>query len=196
MIFNADSSSAETPEHPERASARGRMAKATDFTPIIYLIFGEIKIGKTGGVSISPKKNYLKGMNTTKNYAIAILTGLLALSLSIQPSSGAAKKDSPSRLIEYATCLELMVESTAYAQNVDNAIQFDNWFSQMVLNCSTVKPVELVNWKSANYKQCLSLGSSSLKYSFIKPNKNEQWETADLRTLLTLLQGKCKAYRP
>jgi hypothetical protein len=135
-------------------------------------------------------------MNTTKNYAIAILAGLLALSLSIQPSLGAAKKDSPSRLIEYETCLELMVDSTARAENVDNAVQFDNWFSQMVLNCSLVKPVEVFNLKSANYKQCLSLGTTSLKYSFIKPNNNDRWETADLRTLLTLIQEKCKIYRP
>ena len=135
-------------------------------------------------------------MKSYKNYLIGILTGLLALSLSVQPSIGAAKKDSPSRLIEYATCLELMVDSTARAEGVENEVQFDSWFSQVVTNCAALKPGEVVNLKSANYKQCLSLGSTALKYSYIKQNNNEQWETADLRTLLTLLRDKCKRYRP
>jgi hypothetical protein len=136
-------------------------------------------------------------MKNYKNYLIAILTGLLGFSLSIYPSQGAAKKDSPAKLIEYANCLAAMdYQSTAFTVNVDVTLQFDNWVSQAVLNCSTWKPVVVANAKLANYTQCLNMGSTSLKWEFIKPNKNEQFETADLRMLLSMVQEKCKVYRP
>jgi hypothetical protein len=46
-------------------------------------------------------------MNTFKNYLIAILTGLLVLTITAQPSTGASDS---AKLVEYERCL-------AYAQD-------------------------------------------------------------------------------
>jgi hypothetical protein len=54
---------------------------------------GERRTVKTWGVAVAPKKKYLVTMNNFKNLLIAILTGLLALSLFTQPAqSGAIRK--------------------------------------------------------------------------------------------------------
>ena len=46
-------------------------------------------------------------MNTLKNYLIAILSGLLVLSITIQPAQSAGKsKDA--KIVEYAYCLDFM----------------------------------------------------------------------------------------
>ena len=50
---------------------------------------GEILPSKAGGVSVLAKKKYLEGMNNFKNGIIALLTGLLALSLFTQPAQSA-----------------------------------------------------------------------------------------------------------
>jgi hypothetical protein len=44
-------------------------------------------------------------MKNYKNYLIALLTGLLALSLSTQPSQGAGSSKE-AKIIEYAQCLK------------------------------------------------------------------------------------------
>ena len=44
-------------------------------------------------------------MNTFKNFLIALLTGLLVLTLTTQPSIGASKKYDAEKLLEYAACL-------------------------------------------------------------------------------------------
>lgn len=48
-----------------------------------------------GGVATAPKKKYLVTMNNYKNLLIAILTGLLALSLFTQPAQSAPAQSSP-----------------------------------------------------------------------------------------------------
>ena len=52
-------------------------------------LFGDKQDRKTGGVSVLAKKKYLEGMNNFKNGIIALLTGLLALSLFTQPAQSA-----------------------------------------------------------------------------------------------------------
>lgn len=70
------------------------------------MTIGERKAIKTWGVATAPKKKYLVTMNNFKNLLIAILTGLLALSLFTQPAQSAGKSKE-AKAIEYAQCLEL-----------------------------------------------------------------------------------------
>jgi len=44
-------------------------------------------------------------VNTFKNYLIAILTGLLVLTITTQPSTGASKTYDAVKLAEYTACL-------------------------------------------------------------------------------------------
>ena len=44
-------------------------------------------------------------MNTFKNYLIALLTGLLVLTITAQPSTGARKTYDAVKLAEYTACL-------------------------------------------------------------------------------------------
>jgi hypothetical protein len=67
---------------------------------------GERKPAKTVGVAAAPKKKYLVTMNNFKNLLIAILTGLLALTLFTQPAQSAGKSKE-AKAIEYAQCLVL-----------------------------------------------------------------------------------------
>jgi hypothetical protein len=60
-----------------------------------------------GGVAAAPKKKYLVTMNNFKNLLIAILTGLLALSLFTQPAQSAPKTYDALKLAQYSTCLQL-----------------------------------------------------------------------------------------
>ena len=60
---------------------------------------------KTWGVSATPKKRYIVRMNNLKNLVIAILTGLLALSLSTQNSNGAVSTSPSAKAIQYDHCL-------------------------------------------------------------------------------------------
>jgi ABC-type iron transport system FetAB permease component len=49
-------------------------------------------------------------MKDIKNYIIAVLAGLLVLTLSIQPSQGAGtSKDA--KIVQYTTCLQLATSS-------------------------------------------------------------------------------------
>ena len=58
LVFDSVSPSADEPVHPDRASTRGRRANGKNFILIIYLVFGERKSIKTGGVADVPKKTY------------------------------------------------------------------------------------------------------------------------------------------
>jgi hypothetical protein len=58
------------------------------------------------GVAAAPKKKYLVTMNNFKNLLIAILTGLLALTLFTQPAQSAGKSKE-AKTAEYAACLSM-----------------------------------------------------------------------------------------
>jgi hypothetical protein len=58
------------------------------------------------GVAAAPKKKYLPPMTNTKNLLIAILTGLLALSLFTQPAQSAGKTYDAVKMAEYTACLD------------------------------------------------------------------------------------------
>jgi hypothetical protein len=54
-------------------------------------------------------------MDKIKNYAIAVLTGLLALSLFIQPAQSAPAKSIEAKAMEYLFCLNS--KSLSYTDN-------------------------------------------------------------------------------
>ena len=69
-------------------------------------------------------------MNTFKNYAIAILTGLLALSLFTQPAQSApAKTYDAVKVAEYSACLSYYL----------NKFSDSNHFTA-ISDCKSVKP--------------------------------------------------------
>jgi hypothetical protein len=59
-------------------------------------------------------------MNTFKNYLIAILTGLLVLTITAQPSTGASDS---TKLVEYDRCLAYMKDNPG-AYNFAQTIKF------------------------------------------------------------------------
>lgn len=69
-------------------------------------------------------------MNNYKNYLIAFLTGLLALSLFTLPAQGAGKSKE-AKSMEYLVCLE---------SNLGNPVYFDLMFNQAVKDCAKYRP--------------------------------------------------------
>jgi len=119
---------------------------------------GERKAEKTWGVAAAPKKKYLAPMTNTKNLLIAILTGLLALSLFTQPAQSATAKSAPvtltqsdlitiaksvpyvssqdqAKLIEYNQCFSYYLSRSANA-----AFTSVDWTDRTIVNCSKYKP--------------------------------------------------------
>ena len=71
-------------------------------------------------------------MNTLKNYAIAILTGLLALSLFTQPAQSAGKSKE-SKTVEYQFCLNVYKDNN----KADYIIGYlDDW----IKSCAKYRP--------------------------------------------------------
>jgi hypothetical protein len=64
-------------------------------------------------------------MNTFKNYLIAILTGLLVLTITAQPSTGASDS---TKLIEYDRCLDFKASKYSF-----------ELYEQVVKACKTYK---------------------------------------------------------
>ena len=79
-------------------------------------------------MSKRPKKKYLEGMNNFKNGIIALLTGLLVLTLSTQNSNGATKTYDAVKLAQYSTCL------WSYGQNESSGVAW------AIERCSQYKP--------------------------------------------------------
>ena len=139
-------------------------------------------------------------MKNYKNYLIAILIGLLGFSISMYPSQGAAKKDSPAKLIEYASCLSSLGDNSSTWDPNESATyesQFASWAYQTILRCSKWKPIEDVNARSAQYKQCLILARIFWprrvdSFAF----NGSQYDAAALVKLQPFLHEKCRDYRP
>ena len=139
-------------------------------------------------------------MKNYKNYFIVILTGLLGLSISMYPTQGAAKKDSPARLIEYASCLASLGDNSSTWDPNESAsydAQFASWAYQTVSRCSKWRPIEDVNARSAQYKQCLNLARifwprRTDEFAF----NGQQFDAAALVRLQSKLHESCRDYRP
>lgn len=71
-------------------------------------------------------------MKNFKNYLIALLTGLLVLSLSTQPSQGAVSSKE-AKVIEYAQCLR---DSQSAKIGTDVSV----FLSDSISKCSKYKP--------------------------------------------------------
>jgi hypothetical protein len=137
-------------------------------------------------------------MKNYKNYFIVILTGLLGLSISMYPTQGAAKKDSPARLIEYASCLASLSENSSTWDPDESAsydAQFSSWAYQTVSRCSKWKPIEDVNARSAQYKQCL-IQARIFWPSRTLSDRGPSYLASELVRLQTILHEKCREYRP
>jgi hypothetical protein len=96
---------------------------------------------KVEWVDIAPKKNYFAPMNQFKNLLIAILTGLLALSLFTQPAQSAVKPVKTYdavKLIEYEACLAQTKEGKS-----DNGLHYklsNLAMADVLVSCSFLKP--------------------------------------------------------
>jgi hypothetical protein len=88
------------------------------------------KAGKTVEVATPSIEKYSSTMNNFKNLLIAILTGLLALSLFTQPAQSAGKSKE-AKAMEYLVCLE---------SKLGNAMYFDLMFSEAIKTCTKYRP--------------------------------------------------------
>jgi len=61
-------------------------------------------------------------MKNYKNYLIALLTGLLVLTLTTQPSIGAGKSKE-AKMAEYLVCLQLFEKEGVLSLTLDNSIR-------------------------------------------------------------------------
>jgi len=88
--------------------------------------------GRTGGAEVAPKKRHTWVMDKIKNAIIALLTGLLALSLFTQPaqSAGTSKE---AKIVQYTVCLN------TYAQN-NNEFQTGIGLDVFIKNCAKYRP--------------------------------------------------------
>jgi hypothetical protein len=82
---------------------------------------GERKYINTWGVAVAPKKKYLVTMNNFKNLLIAILTGLLALSLFTQPAQSAPTSQA-AKIAQYTVCLNISAASAIQLPIMETAI--------------------------------------------------------------------------
>ena len=69
-------------------------------------------------------------MKNYKNYLIALLTGLLVLTLTTQPSIGAGKSKE-AKAMEYLVCLE---------SKLGNTNLFDLMFRSVIKECTKYRP--------------------------------------------------------
>lgn len=71
-------------------------------------------------------------MKNYKNYLIALLTGLLALSLFTLPAQGAGKSKE-AKVVEYQVCLNTHLDSA----DVENKIDY---LPRWITNCAKYRP--------------------------------------------------------
>lgn len=82
------------------------------------------------GVATPSLEKYSSTMNKFKNLLIAVLTGLLALSLFTQPAQSAGKSKE-AKAMEYLVCLESKLGNPAF---------FDLMFSTAIKECAKYRP--------------------------------------------------------
>jgi len=79
-------------------------------------------------------------MKDIKNYLIAILAGLLVLTLSTQNSNGATVKTYDAvKLVQYDRCLDFFVTSSV-AGRMNFETGYQGAFSSYVSGCASYKP--------------------------------------------------------
>lgn len=72
-------------------------------------------------------------MDKIKNYAIAILTGLLVLSLFTQPAQSAPAKSKEAKTVEYQACLNTWLDQAV----VENKSDYLNYW---IKACASYRP--------------------------------------------------------
>ena len=75
------------------------------------------------GLSALSKKNYLRAMNNIKNAIIALLTGLLALTLFTQSAQSAPIKSIEAKAMEYLFCLDQKQSNYDSNEYIDQTIK-------------------------------------------------------------------------
>ena len=175
------------------------------------------------GVDVLPKGKYFAAMKNYKNLLIALLTGLLALSLFTQPAGGASPKTSSiARQIEYKYCLTLHSDWGDGGNN-SNELHFmwddrfigkqykdvfDRYVSTIISACAPYKPAITSDAKAAQFEMCLNLGTDLRNHDVLDPDATDNppvvyrsdndghWLTASYKRLIPHIQKVCAKYRP
>ena len=79
-------------------------------------------------------------MNNFKNLLIAILTGLLALSLFTQPAQSAPAKSKEAKAVEYHVCMTEAWDGVENVAVVDNSKVWTNQTLAVAKACATLRP--------------------------------------------------------
>jgi len=150
-------------------------------------------------------------MNNIKNLLIAVLTGLLALSLFTQPAGGASPKtSSTAQSIEYDYCLNLHSDRLNDLDESDSRFigktyydLFDPYVSLIISACGPYKPTNSTDAKALQYERCLALGTDLRDYApedtprlaYLKPD-SVIWITSSYKRLIPYVHKVCAKYRP
>ena len=176
------------------------------------------------GVDVLPKGKYFAAMKNYKNLLIALLTGLLALSLFTQPAGGASPKTSSiARQIEYKYCLTLHSDWEWDGGSNSNELHFmwdnrfigkqykdvfDRYVSTIISACAPYKPAITSDAKAAQFEMCLNLGTDLRNHDVLDPDAPDNppvvyrsdndghWLTASYKRLIPHIQKVCAKYRP
>ena len=79
-------------------------------------------------------------MDKVKNYVIAILTGLLVLSLFTQPAQSAPAKSKEAKAVEYHVCMTEAWDGVENVAVVDNSKVWTNQTLAVAKACATLRP--------------------------------------------------------
>ena len=137
-------------------------------------------------------------MKIYKNYLIAVLAGLLVLSLTIQPSQGATTvKLEPAKVIQYENCLSLMSEEMLPTTNW--LAVFDDYLENVIRNCAQNKPANLAESKPVLYKFCFERVKTMLINFQVLPRNNDvekKLTPIGVLNFASYQASKCTKYRP
>ena len=154
---------------------------------------------------IAIQKTYYLTMNNYKNLLIAVLTGLLGLSLFTNPAQAKAPASNPIKNAQYESCLGMSsFGGTEYLYQRENLKISDlkSFMERVVIYCAPFKPANANDSKSLEYKECLKLTppyfyilnltrSQGADYALFEGFNVEQ-----VREVIRLSQDTCKTYLP
>jgi|LakMenE18May11ns_1017448.scaffolds.fasta_scaffold9634604_1 hypothetical protein len=145
-------------------------------------------------------------MKNYKNYLIAVLSGLLALSLFTLPAQGAkAPASNPIKNTQYESCLSMSQFAGMQFMLQRDETELSNiklYVSKAIFYCSPFKPANVNDAKTLEYKECLKLAPLLFHVYKVTPVENrdlsvfEGWTFEQVREIVKASHDMCKSYLP
>ena len=145
-------------------------------------------------------------MNNFKNLWIAILIGLLGLSLFTLPAQGAKEPASnPIKNTQYESCLsmsQLGGMNQLYFNEEFPLSDIQLYLTKAFFHCSPFKPLNAKDAKSIQYKECLKFGPTLFNILKFTPIESPDttvfygWTFEQVREVVSKSHDTCKSYLP